>query len=229
MWVLIRARTRKFSQAEFMADPALAMKARGYEYASQGSCHGRPIDVYDSSNLRLGSFRGIILSLLKIPSDLCNLRFTSPRRHTPHLILTCRPAYPRGGTGVHPPSHPPARPCPLPEPLALGSGESRPASAARRPQPEGQAAPAPKGGPELLGDVRADLEGVALGPHPGQAGDRPPLAPPGVPVLLEMEVERSAVPQSGSDPADPSDVPGEPALGRPAHPFGAPAPRVRRR
>src|SRR6267143_5644469 len=137
MWVLIRARTRKFSQAEFMADPALAMKARGYEYASQGSCHGRPIDVYDSSNLRLGSFRGIILSLLKIPSDLCNLRFTSPRRHTPHLILTCRPAYPRGGTGVHPPSHPPALPRPLAGPLAPGSGKSRPPSAARHPPQQG--------------------------------------------------------------------------------------------
>src|SRR2546422_11753221 len=65
-----------------------------------------------------------VLSLLKIPSGLCNLGFMSARRHTPHLILTCRPAYPRGGTGVHPPSHPPAVPCPLPGPLAV-SGRSK--------------------------------------------------------------------------------------------------------
>src|SRR6266478_7699049 len=85
-------------------------------------------------------------------------------------------AYAQGGPAVHSSSHPPARRCPLLEPLAPGSGESRSASAARRPPAEGQAASAPNGGPEPLGDVRADLEGVALGPHPSQGG-RPCVSP----------------------------------------------------
>jgi len=167
--------------------------------------------------------------LLKIPSSLCNVGFTSPHRHTPHLILTCRPAYRRGGTGVHPPSHPSALPCPLPGPLAAGSGESRPPSAARHPPPQGRTTQVTPCRPSLLGELGAGLGPVALGPHSGQAGDRPPLAPPGIPVLLEMEVEGSAVRQTGDDPAGSSDVLGEPALGRTTHSLGTLAPRLRHR
>ncbi len=170
-----------------------------------------------------------LLCLLKIPSGLCNLGFTSSHPHTPRFILTCRSAYPRGVPGVHPPNRPSPRSCPLSEPVAPGSGKSRPPSAARHPPPQGAPTQVTPCRPGFLGEPGAGLGPVALSPHPRQAGDRPPLAPPRISILLEMEVEGPAVRQSGTHPADSSDVPREPALGRPAHPFGAPAPRLRRR
>ena len=48
--------------------------------ANKGSSRGLPPHPLQGSSKRLPGY----LSLLKIPSGLCNLGFTSPRRHIPH-------------------------------------------------------------------------------------------------------------------------------------------------
>ena len=81
------------------------------------------------------------VSLPKNSSAFLLVGFMSSHRYAPHFILTCRPAYPRGGTGVHSSNHPPALPRRLPGPLAADSGKSRPPSAARYHPPASHSAP----------------------------------------------------------------------------------------
>ena len=82
-----------------------------------------------------------------------------------------------------------AHPEPNCAPNITRGGESRPASATSRPQPENSPAATAPPGSILLGDSLAILEELAGGLDHRQTGDRHQMAQAGIQALLAMEVQ----------------------------------------
>src|SRR5688572_10467044 len=89
---------------------------------------------------------------------------------------------------------------PAHRPGGLAGREPGPAATTGRPPAAAAEAETALAGPGLLGLAVPAVGRLALGVAPGETGNRAPLAPPGLPALLALEVRRRQSRAAGDRP-----------------------------